>query len=158
MTYPHNEADEQAIAERLAQYDEAFGGVDPAENKEFEPLPDGNYQAKVDRAVVAPSKRSDRDMLTITWSIIGPTHAGRLVWDRTLLDRPDGWPFLKAMLLKMGINLSQLSELPAACHLMLDRYAEIYIKQAGEFTNVYVNKQLEVATTDAPPVEDAPPF
>ena len=59
----------------LAEFDEIYKNADVGDD-EFEPVPDGKYQAVVDRVELTRTSKGD-PMLKWTLRILGPTHAGR---------------------------------------------------------------------------------
>ena len=63
----------------LAQFDDDFSEA-PIEEREFEDVPDGKYQVKVERAEIVRALSNGNPMLKWTLKILGPTHAGRLLW------------------------------------------------------------------------------
>jgi len=52
--------------------------VEPAEDN-FSPVPEGIYEARVDRAEMKPTKDGTGKRLVLMWHIIGPSHRGRTV-------------------------------------------------------------------------------
>ena len=52
--------------------------VEPAEDN-FSPVPEGIYEARVDRAEMKPTKDGTGKRLVLMWRIIGPSHRGRTV-------------------------------------------------------------------------------
>jgi hypothetical protein len=61
--------------------------VEPAQD--FEPVPAGWYDAKITGTEFKPTKAGTGEYLQIAWEIIGPKHAGRLVWSRLNLNNPN---------------------------------------------------------------------
>jgi hypothetical protein len=52
--------------------------VEPAEDN-YAPIPEGIYEARVDRAEMKPTKDGTGKRLVLMWRIIGPSHRGRTV-------------------------------------------------------------------------------
>ena len=52
--------------------------VEPAEN-DYGPIPEGIYEARVDRCEMKPTKDGTGKRLVLMWRIIGPSHRGRTV-------------------------------------------------------------------------------
>ena len=52
--------------------------VEPAEDN-FSPVPEGIYEARVDRCEMKPTKDGTGKRLVLMWRIIGPSHRGRTV-------------------------------------------------------------------------------
>ncbi len=68
----------------LAQFDDDFVSAD-VEEKDFEPVPDGKYQVKVDRVELTRSETSGNPMLKWALKILGPKHKGRLLWRNNVI-------------------------------------------------------------------------
>lgn len=49
---------------------------------EFQPLPDGWYRARITKADLKDTNARDGQYINIRLDIIGPTHAGRVVFDK----------------------------------------------------------------------------
>ena len=78
--YPQNEREDID----LSQFDDDYESAE-VEEREFEPVPDGKYQVKVDRVEIARAKSSGNPMLKWTLKILAPTHAGRLLWRNNVM-------------------------------------------------------------------------
>ena len=48
---------------------------------DFEPIPNGNYQAVITASELRSNKAGNGTLMALTWEIVGPTHVGRLIWD-----------------------------------------------------------------------------
>ena len=57
--------------------------------KSFEPLPAGQYQAMITATEMRNTIAGNGQYLLLTFDIIGPTHAGRKLWDRLNLVNPN---------------------------------------------------------------------
>jgi hypothetical protein len=62
----------------MTGYDD-YSGVAP--NTGFDPMPPGWYSVQIDGAEVKGTKAGGA-MLEVAMTVVGPTHAGRKVWDR----------------------------------------------------------------------------
>ena len=65
----------------MAFLDEEFN-VDtlPVGNNNFEPLPEGWYNATIANAPLLPTKAGDGKLIAVKYAITGPTHQGRVVF------------------------------------------------------------------------------
>ena len=52
----------------------------PVGNGQFDPLPDGWYQATITKADVKPTKTGGGQYIAVRYDITGPTHEGRIVF------------------------------------------------------------------------------
>ena len=65
----------------MAFLDEEFS-VDtlPVGNNNFEPLPEGWYNATITGAEIKPTKAGDGKYIAVKYAVTGPTHQGRVVF------------------------------------------------------------------------------
>lgn len=59
-----------------------FNTSDVPEREDFSPLPEGRYEAMVVQSSVGDNKKKTGQVLTLEIDIIGPTHAGRKLFER----------------------------------------------------------------------------
>lgn len=155
--YPQNEHEDID----LSQFDDDFESAE-VEDREFEPVPDGKYQVKVERVEVARAKSSGNPMLKWTLKILAPSHAGRLLWRNNVMASKENIKWLKNDLHVCGVELGKLSELPNRLEELLDLTLEVTKRTRGENENVYLNRRIEIDAGDGEPAHDAdgeiPPF
>jgi len=48
----------------------------------YDPLPDGEYEARIIESQLRDNKAGTGNYLQFTWEIVGGAHGGRRVWDR----------------------------------------------------------------------------
>jgi hypothetical protein len=137
---------------------ELEAGFDQAEEKknEFEPVPDGSYQVNTEKAELKRSKDAGNLMLTTTLKILGPTHAGRLLFRRNMLQTAENLSWLKTDLAKYGIRLGKLSELPDRLRDLLDVRLNVKVVTKGEFQNVYLQSAIDGTSVPSDRCDDAP--
>ena len=141
------EAPQAAVDEfDLAGLDEAYASA-PNEN-EFEALPDGSYEAVVERVELKRSKTSGRKMMEWELRILGPKFVGRKVWKYTLLETPDNVVWAKKDFHRVGLDLPRLSDLPSRLNELLDVRVEIDKKTRGDFEDIYFRKRLTGTDAD----------
>jgi len=125
----------------LAQYDDDFAGAE-VEDKEFESVPDGKYQVRVDRVEMTKSEATGNPMLKWGLKIIGPVHKGRMLWRNNLIASKDNVKWLKQDLYTCGLQLEKLSDLPNHLESLLDIGLEVTKRTKNEFENIYINRKI----------------
>jgi len=141
MNQPRNPGDDDGHAVDLTQFDDAFTDA-PVEEKEFDSVPDGKYQAIVDKVEVTTAKTSGNPMLKWTLKILAPRFAGRLLWRNNVMATRENIKWLKNDLHVCGLDLQKLSDLPANLERLLDVKLEITKRTKGDSENVYFNRRI----------------
>lgn len=133
----------------LAQFDDDFAEA-PVEEKEFEEPPDGKYQVLVDKVEMTRSKERNLPMLKWQLKILGPRCTGRYLFRNNVIASPENVKWLKNDLATCGMDVAglKLSELPNRLGELLDVTLEVQKKTNGEYTNVYLNRRIQI---DVPP-------
>lgn len=134
----------------LAQFDDDFAEAE-VEEREFEDVPDGKYQVKVDKVELTKAQSSGNPMLKWTLKILGPKCAGRLLWRNSVMASKENLKWLKTDLHTCGVDIEKLSELPARLGDLLDVTLEVKKTTKGESENIYFNRRIIM---DDLPVED----
>jgi len=132
----------------LAQFDDDFVTAD-VEEKDFEAVPDGKYQVKVDRVELTRSETSGNPMLKWALKILGPTHKGRLLWRNNVIASKDNVKWLKQDLYTCGLQIDKLSDLPGKLATLLDGGLEVTKRTKNEFENIYFNRRIVLSDEDA---------
>jgi hypothetical protein len=132
--------------------------------KEYEPIPDGEYQARIELFDFHESKKDGSLSLRTQFEIIGPTRDGAKVSCFHDLEKPERLKWTRMHLELLGINVHSFQELEAALPSALDKVAEIALKtrtgnNGTDYQNVYLNRVLEGVTASAqmPRTDDTPP-
>lgn len=134
------------VHEELKEFDGAWEDA-PVETGS-DNIPDGVYQARVERVEVKKSKTSGNLMLEWELVITHGEYEGRHVWKYNLLTDADKLRWTKKDLVTAGLKLNKLSELPMHLDNLLDRVLEIRTKTqksrngGDDFQAVYFNKLL----------------
>jgi len=131
----------------LAQFDDDFVTAD-VEEKDFEAVPDGKYQVKVDRVELTRSETSGNPMLKWALKILGPTHKGRLLWRNNVIASKDNVKWLKQDLYTCGLQMDKLSDLPGKLETLLDVGLEVTKRTKNEFENIYFNRRIVLSDED----------
>lgn len=132
----------------LAQFDDDFVSAD-VEEKDFEAVPDGKYQVKVDRVELTRSETSGNPTLKWALKILGPTHKGRLLWRNNVIASKDNVKWLKQDLYTCGLQMDKLSDLPGKLETLLDVGLEVTKRTKNEFENIYFNRRIVLSDEDA---------
>ena len=123
----------------LSAFDEDF---EAAEVPDFEEVPDGKYQVRIDKAQLTESSAGDP---MIKWELVvisGPQE-GRHIFKNAVISRKS-MPFVKGDLTKLGLQLGKISELPGRIAEVLDQTVEVTVRTKGEFKNTYFNRLLTI--------------
>ena len=125
----------------LSSFDDDFASA-PVEERQHDEVPDGKFQVVVDRVELTTAKSSGSPMLKWTLKILGPTHAGRLLWRNNVMASRENLKWLKQDLHTCGLDLQKVSDLPGNLGRLLDVQLEVVKRTRGENTNIYFNKRL----------------
>ncbi len=128
----------------LAQWDEDFVNA-PIEDREMDSVPDGKYQVVVDRVELTKSQNTNNTMLKWKLKVLGPKHAGAIIWRNNVLASKSNVKWLKNDLHVCGLDIEKLSELPANMKRLLDVRLEVTKRTKGENENVYFNRLISTA-------------
>ena len=125
----------------------AWDESDPVDKKPFEDVPAGRYQACIDKLYLDRAKTSKR--LLLKWELViavGP-YQSRRVFRNNTMETADNLRWLKTDLLTVGLELGQLSELPAKLSSLIGVLLDISVSIKGDGdqarTNVYINKRVD---------------
>ena len=137
----YNDVPENAGVD-LADFEETFTGAEKPDG-DFPELPDGHYQANLERIELTRSKNSGEPMIKWTLRIIGPTHRGRMLWRYNVIKHdPQRMGYIKKDLFTCGIELEKFSDLPNRFDEMINTKLEITVQKKGEFQNIYLNRRI----------------
>ncbi len=125
----------------LAQFDDDYASA-PVEEREFEDVPDGKYQVKVEKVELTKAQSSGNPMLKWTLKILGPRCAGRLLWRNSVMASKENLKWLKTDLHTCGVDLEKLSELPSRLGDLLDVTLEVTKRTKGDSENIYFNRRV----------------
>jgi len=146
---PHAPA--QSGGAGLAAFDEEYA---QAEAPDFDEVPDGKYQVRVESARMAQSQKGAP---MIKWDLViitGPLE-GRHIFKNSVIT-PSALPFVKGDLKTLGLQLARFSDLPNHLEELLDKRLQITKKTRDEFANVYFNKLLLASDSGGSSGDPAP--
>ncbi len=151
MTPETNAFDQQQATDPYAPNQGAAGGPDlsafddeyaQAEAPDFDEVPDGKYQVRIEAARMSESQKHD-PMIKWDLVIISGQLAGRHIFKNSVITQAS-LPFVKGDLKVLGVALPKFSDLPKHLGLTLDKKLQITKRTKDEFTNVYFNKLLTI--------------
>lgn len=129
----------------LTVFDDEY---DSADAPDFDEVPDGKYQVRVDTVRMDHSQNGDP---MIKWDLIviaGP-HSGRHIFRNSVITQAS-LPFVKGDMKTLGVSLAKFSDLPNQLESLLDINLEITKRTRGEYANVYFNKRLQIPSGSQP--------
>jgi len=135
----------------LTAFDEEYV---QAEAPEFEEVPDGKYQVRIEAARLAESSKGD-PMIKWDLVVISGQHAGRHIFKNAVITTAS-LPFVKGDLKLLGVELPKFSDLPGHLGQVLDKRLQVTKRTKEEFTNVYFNRLLQVPSGEGLENEPAP--
>lgn len=141
----------------LAQFDDDYASA-PVEEREFEDVPDGKYQVKVEKVELTKAQSSGNPMLKWTLKILGPRCAGRLLWRNSVMASKENLKWLKTDLHSCGVDLEKLSELPSRLGDLLDVTLEVTKRTKGDSENIYFNRRVVLDDLGAADDDSLAPF
>ena len=125
----------------LSEFDSEFGA---AQAPGYEEVPEGKYQAQIASVRLEKSKNGNP---MIKWDLIvlSGSHAGRHIFKNSVITQ-GSLPFVKGDLKTARLNLAKFSDLSALLEELLDVTLEIVKRTSGEYTNVYFNRRIDLAS------------
>jgi hypothetical protein len=132
---------------------------DPSKVAGFgEHVPDGTYQARLDKIYVARVGEKKALNTIMQFEISGGEHKFRKETKFARMESADNLDFLTSDLRKLGAPRDfKWSDVEQHFPAMLDAFVEITVKTKNGFTNIYINKALS-KTFDGPKSDDDVPF
>ena len=128
----------------LTSFDDEF---ESAEAPSYEEVPDGKYQVKIQTAKLESSQKGD-PMIKYDLEIISGSQAGRHIFKNSVITQAS-LPYVKADLKTLGLELAKFSELSGRLEELLDMTLEITKRTRGDYTNVYFNRRLNIASASS---------
>lgn len=138
----------------LSQFDEDYAAA-TVEERDDSPVPDGKYQVVVHKVELARSKQTDTPMLKWQFKVVAPNHVGRMIFRYNMLASAENIKWLKQDLYTCGLALERFSDLSGRLEELLDVGLEVTVKTKGEFSNVFLNRRMDM---DDNPAADLPPL
>lgn len=123
----------------LTEYDDEY---ESAEVADFDEVPDGKYQVRVDAVRLDHSQNGD-PMIKWDLIVVAGQHSGRHVFKNSVITQAS-LPFVKGDMKTLGVSLAKFSDLPNQLESLLDITLEITKRTRGEYTNVYFNRRIQI--------------
>jgi len=130
---------EDAQRTDLAAFDEEYAQAEPPE---FEEVPDGKYQVRIEKAQLTESSKGD-PMVKWDLVVLSGAHAGRHIFKNAVITRAS-LPYVKGDLKLLGLELERFSTLPNHLPSVLGKTLQVTRRTSGEYTNVYFNRLIAV--------------
>jgi hypothetical protein len=131
----------------LNQFEEGFRRAETKEPVDFDPLPDGKYKVRVDKAQLVENQYTGNPQLTWEFEIVEGKHASRKIWKYNQLDSQDRVNWLKQDFRNCGVLLASLSTLQQELVGLLDKVLIVNLKtntskNGKDYQNVYIVKEI----------------
>lgn len=142
--------DDTNLAEDLAQFDQEYESA-PVEEKNFDDVPDGKYQVRIDKVELTRTRTSGTPILKWTLDIISGAHAGRKLFHSNMIGTAENVRWLKQDLHTCGIEIPKLSALadPDSLRPLLDVTLEVTKKSKSQddksYVSIYLNKRITIS-------------
>ena len=131
----------------LSVWDEDYEAA-PIEENKFDDVPDGKYQVAIEKVELARAQSSGNPMLKWQLRVLGPNHAGRMIFRNSVMATAENIKYLKNDLHTCGLVLERFSDLGNRLNDLLDIKLEVTKKTRGEFSNVYINRRIVTEDPD----------
>ncbi len=125
-----------------------------AEAPGFEEVPDGKYQVRIEAVRLDSSQKGD-PMIKWDLIVISGSQIDRHIFKNSVISAA-AMPFVKADLKTLGMTLTKFSDLSKRLEELLDITLEVTKRTKGEYTNVYFNRRLQLASTPTKDDEQTP--
>ncbi|MFY8071484.1 MAG: DUF669 domain-containing protein [Pirellula sp.] len=137
----------------LSSFDDEFA---TAQSPEYDEVPDGKYHARIESVRLETSQKGD-PMIKFDLEVLSGAHAGRHIFKNSVITQAS-IPYVKGDLRTLGLELSKFSELSGRLDELLDVTLEITKRTRGDYTNVYFNRRIRLASTSngEVPTKDIP--
>ena len=126
----------------LSSFDDEFA---TAQSPEYDEVPDGKYHARIESVRLETSQKGD-PMIKFDLEVLSGSHAGRHIFKNSVITQAS-LPYVKGDLRTLGLELSKFSELSGRLDELLDVTLEITKRTRGDYTNVYFNRRIRLAST-----------
>jgi len=126
----------------LSSFDDEFA---TAQSPEYDEVPDGKYHARIESVRLETSQKGD-PMIKFDLEVLSGSHAGRHIFKNSVITQAS-LPYVKGDLRTLGLELSKFSELSGRLDELLDVTLEITKRTRGDYSNVYFNRRIRLAST-----------
>jgi len=145
-----NETYEPSSNLDLSAFDDDFDSIDAPS---YDEVPDGKYQARIESVRLESSQKGD-PMIKWDLVVISGAQASRHIFKNSVITAA-ALPFVKGDLQTLGLSLTKFSELSSRLEELLDVTLEITKRTKGDYSNVYFNRRLQIASSDLDELREA---
>jgi len=129
----------------MSEWMDAFDKAEKAEEREFESIPNGEYEAVITNGNLKAPKDGKPALLCFEYEIINGKFKGRKLFQNSQLTEK-GAPFIKKDLATLGHHDVKGQDLPDILQNCIGKEVVVYCKnkeyQGKNYTNVYLNELL----------------
>jgi hypothetical protein len=133
----------------LTTFDDEF---ETAEAPEYDEVPDGKYQARIETVRLESSQKGD-PMIKFELEVLSGSQAGRRIFKNSVITQAS-LPYVKGDLKTLGLELAKFSELGGRLEELLDVTLEVTKRTRGEYSNVYFNRRIRIAAASGGDASD----
>ena len=160
--FANNNANDLDLDFDLQQLDNTYAQLEP-ESRE---VPDAKYEVQIEKIELKPTKQTNKPMVSVQFTILGPQCAGRKLFYNKVIPTGDDATKEKLQWLKNDLAtlgyFGLLGQLKSSLSTMLDNVLEVQTSTKNGRQNVYLNKLLgkgaENASAGAVNADDEIPF
>jgi Protein of unknown function (DUF669) len=121
----------------LAEFDGLYEAAEIAPAATPADVPDGEYQVVIDQVDLTQARTSGNKMMVWKFRVREGVHAGRCLWKwRAIAERTI--PYLKEELVKCGLKLERLSDLPKHMDQLPGKDVRIVKRTKDTDVNIYI--------------------
>lgn len=152
-TDTHGSKDVTAALKNLNK--QGLSGVEATEGS-FGEIPDAKYQVRIDSCKIERAQNGEgRLQVTTELTIVGPSCQNRKMWKRDGIEDETGIGYFKSGFLRIGLELSEdATDWPEQLLEVEKSFAEVTVRNKGDFINVYFNKALDDDAVDVADLEE----
>lgn len=145
------------------EIDQLLGGFMPEEGKDFSPMPDDKYSARVESLVFTATKETMKPMFS--WDLVVVTsesgkNIGRHIFHNQALSNDVSVKICAQSFHNVGIDGKSIADFRSMSGELLDKIIEIQLKTTTKngktFQNTYINRLAEDFAGDMGIAEDFP--
>lgn len=125
----------------LSAFDDEFNSAEAPSQEE---VPDGKYQVRIESVRLEHSQKGD-PMIKWDLIVISGSQMGRHIFKNSVITAV-ALPYVKGDLKTVGLELTKFSELARRLEELLDLTLEVTKRTKGEYSNVYFNRRIQLAT------------
>lgn len=140
----------QPTQKDLEWFNDDFEQAEVVESGDFENVPDGMYQVFVNRVTLEKTggKSKNPGMPILKWDlqVFSGQHKDRHIFRNNIIATAENARWLKTDLHRCGMSVDgmRLSNLPERLGELLDVQLEVQVKSKDGYTNVYINRKINV--------------